>query len=80
MRGILSLIVAAAVLPAAPAIAGDKKPKDPNEIVCKSERFVGSNRSTRICRSRADWENSRTDSQQALDSKMMRVVQKKTGG
>ncbi|WP_310467294.1 hypothetical protein [Sphingomonas sp.] len=81
MRPVLTLIVAAAVLPAAPAWAGDKKPKDPTEIVCKRERFVGSNRTEKICKPRLEWEHERTDSQRLLDTgRNLRVDKPIPGG
>lgn len=81
MRPVLTLIVATALLPAAPAFAGDKKPKDPNEIICKRERFVGSNRTEKICKPRLEWENARNDSQRMLDeNRHIRIDRPLPGG
>lgn len=30
-----------------------------NEVVCRRERFVGSNRTTRVCLTRAEWDRAR---------------------
>jgi hypothetical protein len=68
----VSIAVAIAVLiSSGPALAGDKdseKTQDPSQkIVCKSERFVGSNLSTRICKTRAEWDLAKKESQELLD-------------
>ena len=49
------------------ASAQDKKPADEEKLVCKSERNVGSHRSTRVCKSLADWESERTNSKRTMD-------------
>ena len=56
MRFSAVLTCAALSLLAAPAIAGDKKPVDPNKKVCRSEETTGSIMPPkRICRTRDEW-------------------------
>ena len=52
MRILIGLIAAAVVLPAPAAAAPDAAEKP----VCKTERFVGSRISSRVCKTRAEWE------------------------
>lgn len=72
---ILFLIAAAA---AGSAGAADVNPptrvkSDQDKMVCKSERFVGSNMSTRICKPRSEWDQAKKDAQKALDRRLLRV-------
>jgi hypothetical protein len=55
--------------PAAVAQAADPKAatSDDQKIVCKSERFVGSNLRERICKTKAEWDNARRSSKDMLD-------------
>ncbi len=50
-----------------------------DKIVCKSERFVGSHLSQRICKPKSDWETGKKDAKEALRSMKLRVVTKKGG-
>ena len=64
-------------------VRAEDKPKDPSQkIVCKSERFVGSNMSTRICKTKAEWDDARKQSQENFDrSKGEMIMPKpKNGG
>lgn len=55
---------AAAAIVATPAIAGDKKPKDPKQkITCQEVRMVGSHIPERICMTEAEWDQQRADAQ-----------------
>lgn len=62
----LSLVVAA---PAAGNPNAPAKKADPNEkIICKTEGTVGSRIRDRVCKTRAEWELSRTKAREAMDS------------
>lgn len=52
-----ALIVAALALAtgAAPAMAGDKRPVDPNKPLCRSVEQTGSIMTHRVCHTRAEW-------------------------
>jgi hypothetical protein len=83
----VSIAVAIAVLiSSGPALAGDKdseKTQDPSQkIVCKSERFVGSNISTRICKTKAEWDYAKKRAQELFDLKngQMRAPKPKGSG
>ena len=70
IRGLITAAVAAAICGSA-AVAADPAPapkEDPSKkIVCKTERFVGSRISNRICKTRAEWEQGKADAKDALD-------------
>lgn len=59
---------APAQVASSPAPAPAAKPQaDGDKIVCKSEKMVGSNISTRICRTKTEWEISRETNKRTLD-------------
>ena len=41
------------------------KPKE--KMVCKTERFVGSNIPSRVCKTKAEWEQGKLDAKRSLD-------------
>jgi len=55
------------MVPAAPVLAQEEPKEDSEKIICKSERFVGSNMSTRICKTRAEWIDGKRKAIEALD-------------
>jgi hypothetical protein len=62
----------AAMLIASPAFADDTAPpkKDKSQqIVCKTDQYVGSHISQRICKTRAEWDEAAKQSQQFLDQR-----------
>lgn len=68
----------ALLLCAAPAFANDPKPAaspeaaaKPEKKVCKAERSTGSNIPKRICRTKAEWEAAKAESQIQTDRNMM---------
>ena len=70
----IGLASVAAILLAAPAAgAGNdpetKKGANPEQIVCKVERFVGSRIANRVCKTRAEWKRVADDTKQAMDSR-----------
>ena len=79
MRSVLigNLIVATAMVPAA-AFANPKaltkKGADPNQVICKVERFVGSNLKNRVCKTRAEWKQVAEDTKQGMDSREYRAI------
>ena len=73
MTVLLWLAAAAANSGAATQVAQAIPPQaDGDRIVCKSERFVGSHRSQRICKSKSEWETGKKNAQEAL--RRMRLV------
>lgn len=51
------------------------KAKDPNEVVCKRELQIGSLvKTTKICRTRADWTRAREDAQNEGERMMSRTA------
>ena len=56
MQAYLKMFTVAALVSASAAHAERKSsPADGTKIVCKSERFVGSHISSRICKTRDEW-------------------------
>jgi hypothetical protein len=53
----------------APAMPAGKAEDPDQKIVCKSERFVGSKISQRICKTRAEWDFARRQAQELLDER-----------
>ncbi len=67
----LSLVTAAALsamIVAAPGLAKDKKPMDPNKRICRSEVPTGSMMSKSVCHTRAEWIMIDEQNQAATDS------------
>ena len=65
-----SVLINVAMSPA--AIAQDaltKKGANPNQVVCKIERYVGSNLKNRVCKTRAEWKRVADDSKQGMDDR-----------
>jgi hypothetical protein len=51
------------------------KEKDPNQVVCRRQEVTGSLvRSTKVCRTRADWERARDDAQKEGERLLTRTV------
>ena len=69
----LGILFLAAALPAVSAHAKDSettteaaaepKPK----LVCKTERFVGSNIPSRVCKTKAEWDQGKIDAKRSLN-------------
>lgn len=67
MRAFLAFSVAASAM-AAPAYGAKPAQGDEDgKVICKSERFVGSNRSQRVCMTRAEWDHLRRKAKDYLD-------------
>ncbi|WP_267389383.1 hypothetical protein [Sphingomonas sp. GC_Shp_3] len=67
----MSLVTAAALsamIVAAPGLAKDKKPMDPNKRICRSEVPTGSMMSKSVCHTRAEWIMIDEQNQAATDS------------
>jgi hypothetical protein len=63
LKHILFLAAATAVV-ASPAIAGDKKAKDPKQrVTCQEVRMVGSHIPERVCMTEAEWDQQKADAQ-----------------
>jgi len=61
----------------------DKPKKDPSQqIICKDDTYVGSHIPSRVCKTRAEWDEAEKQSQHYLDTARMLPVQppKPTGG
>jgi hypothetical protein len=67
MRGLEVLLAIEVMVPATPVLAEEKPKKDSEKIVCKSERFVGSHMSTRVCKTRSEWTDGKRKAIEALD-------------
>jgi len=56
---------------AVPAIAADppseKKAKDPDKIICRTDRSTGSMIAGRICKKRSEWEQEKFQAQELMD-------------
>lgn len=78
----ISVTIAVAVMiSSGPVLAGEKVEDPSQKMVCKTERFVGSNISTRICKTRAEWDLAKKQAQELLDLKRgLRVDKPKPGG
>ena len=66
------LVVSTSLLASVPATAQsaakERKPADPNEVVCEKQTVVGSRLATkRICQTRAQWAEQRRLDRQDLD-------------
>jgi hypothetical protein len=70
----LCVLFGAAVISTGAAHANDSasetaeataKPKE--KMVCKTERFVGSNIPSRVCRTKAEWEQAKINAKRSLD-------------
>ena len=75
------LMAAAAAAGAAEAPEAAPVKKDEDKVVCKSERFVGSHVSQRICKPRSEWETGRKSAKDALQKmKMVNIAKRGEGG
>ena len=72
----MGVVFAVAVVSASGAYAKDpatattavETPAKPKEkMVCKTERFVGSNIPSRICKTKAEWEQAKIDAKRSLN-------------
>ena len=71
---VLALLAAAAAASNASAAPVSQEPIKAVEdrVVCKSERFVGSHRTQRICKPKSEWDTARKDAKEAMER--MRLV------
>ena len=65
---VMSLAIALAWTGAGDAQQPDLAKDDAQKVVCKSERFVGSNRTRRICKTKEEWEFGKRHDKEWLDS------------
>jgi hypothetical protein len=72
----LVVLFAVAAVPASGAYAKDsanettaaeKAAKAKEKVVCKTERYVGSHIPSRICKTKAEWEQAKIDAKRSLD-------------
>lgn len=71
----LSALVLATIAPAGASYAKDaateataQEATPPKEkLVCKTERFVGSNIPSRVCKTKAEWEQGKIDAKRSLN-------------
>jgi len=85
MRTIAIFVTAITALVAASPALGDDSPapkKDKSQqIVCRTDAYVGSHIPQRICKTRAEWDEAAKQSQQYLDTaRNMPVAPPKGGG
>jgi hypothetical protein len=70
----MRILVGLIAMMLAPTVAkAEEKPVDDEKMVCRSERSVGSNRSIRVCKTRAEWEAERANSKRTMDRFRSRV-------
>ena len=73
----MTILIWMAAAAANAGVAGEapqaKKIADGDRIVCKSERFVGSHMSQRVCKPKSDWETGKKNAKDALDRRQLRV-------
>jgi hypothetical protein len=63
-----SIVFAGPTLAADPQQPQQKPKKDPSQqIVCKDDTYVGSHIPSRVCKTRAEWDDAEKQSQQYLD-------------
>ena len=70
MRVVIGIIAAMALIPAASAMAEEKKPeaKDPNRIICEKQEVLGSRVATkRVCMTAAEWEIRKREDREAIE-------------
>ena len=72
VTGVSSILVASLLASAAPANELTKKGADPEQVICKIERFVGSNLKNRVCKTRAEWKRVADDTKQGMDDRFMK--------
>jgi hypothetical protein len=61
-------IAATAALIGSPALAADKKKKDPAEkIICIDMQGVGSHIPDRVCKTQAEWDQEKNDAKYDID-------------
>ena len=81
---LVSVVLAGPALAADPQQPQQEKPKkDPSQqIICKDDTYVGSHIPSRVCKTRAEWDEAEKQSQQYLDTARVLPVQppKPTGG
>ena len=79
----LAAAAAASNAPAAPVASAAPAAQAPvpvqDRIVCKTERFVGSHLSQRICKPKSEWETAKRDAKEAL-SRMTLINPPEEGG
>ena len=72
MAVLLMIAAAAAASNVAATSAAPAPTKVQDRVVCKSERFIGSHRTQRICKPKSEWDTGRKDAKEALER--MRLV------
>lgn len=70
---ILLFLAAATVGTATPAVPEAVPPKK-ERIVCKSEKFVGSNMSTRICKTETEWKIGRDRAREGFGKRIVHPI------
>ena len=71
MRNVCLGLIMAAFL-SAPAIAADPpkdKKSDPDKIICKVDRSVGTMISERICKKRSQWDEEKFQAREMMDDR-----------
>ena len=57
---------------AAPVVAGEKKPADPNKKICRSAPYTGSRFREQVCHTRAEWDVIAAQTERDLDDRSRR--------
>ena len=80
MSRIVPIVLSAAVLPTAGAgLAREKKPDDPNRLICEKQEVLGSRLATkRVCKTAAEWAADKQSNRESIDRTQIQRVT--TGG
>ena len=65
---------------AVPAAAPAEDLSDGDKIVCKSQKFVGTNIRERICKKKSEWDQGKYDAQRAMERRGLNKDVKGQGG
>ena len=70
------LILVGAAMAASPALAGDgeRRARDPNEVICEKQTVLGTRLAIRkVCGTRAEWDEKRRLDKEAIDKAQTQI-------
>jgi len=77
---IVAASLLALVATGAAAQEGKRKPRDPNEMICKKEEVLGSRlQSRKVCLTRAQWAEQRVIDRQNVEKSQVNTCQRQAG-
>lgn len=74
------ILAFAMLVQATPATSEPAEVSDGNKIVCKSQKFVGTNIRERICKKKSEWDEAKSAAQRAMEKRGMNRDVKGVGG